>query len=37
MSGRGTVPSSVSDFLALGLLLEVLLRLVVATGSFDSD
>ena len=36
MSGRGTVPS-VSGFLALSLLLEVLLRLVVTTGSFDSD
>jgi hypothetical protein len=36
MSGRGTV-SSVSDFLVLGLLLEVLLRLVATTASFDSD
>jgi hypothetical protein len=36
MSGRGTFPS-VSDFLVLGLLLEVLLRLVVTSGSFDSD
>jgi len=35
MSGRGTV--SVSDFLVLGLLLEVLLSLAVTTGSFDSD
>ena len=36
MSGRGTVPS-VSDFLALGLLLEALLRLVVTAGSWHSD
>jgi hypothetical protein len=36
MSGRGTVPS-VSTLLVLGLLLEVLLRVVVTTGSFDSD
>jgi hypothetical protein len=37
MSGRGTTVSSVSDFLVLGLPLEVLLGLVVTTGSFDSD
>ena len=36
MSGRGTVPSA-SDFLALGLLLEALLRLVVTAGSWHSD
>jgi len=36
MSGRGIIPS-VSDFLVLGLLLGVLLRFVVTTGSFDSD
>lgn len=36
MSGRGTVPS-VSVFLVLVLLLEVLLRLVVTSESFDSD
>jgi hypothetical protein len=36
MSGRGT-NSSVSDFLVFGLLLEVLLRLAVTTGSFGSD